>query len=129
MHCAFLQSLLAPTAFGLGAKYFAFYEEIGVGVQWHNIGVSPAESDSYNLAAVLVMLSIDSVYYGIIFWYIENIHPGKSQRLSELHTSIPNWLQDADWSRFLIFHSSRRFRSSPPVVFSPAKIILARVRN
>ena len=39
-------SLFSTTAFGLGARYFALYEEEGVGVQWNNIGLSPV-SDGY----------------------------------------------------------------------------------
>lgn len=34
-------SLLSTSAFGLGARYFAIYEEEGVGVQWSNLGKSP----------------------------------------------------------------------------------------
>ena len=34
-------SLLSTSAFGLGARYFALYEEEGVGMQWSNIGTSP----------------------------------------------------------------------------------------
>ena len=34
-------SLLSTSAFGLGARYFAIYEEQGVGVQWSNLGKSP----------------------------------------------------------------------------------------
>jgi hypothetical protein len=32
----------------LSGKYFAFYEEEGVGVQWNNIHLSPVENDQYN---------------------------------------------------------------------------------
>ena len=46
------QSLFSTTAFGLGAKYFAFYEIEGVGVQWNNIYITPVESDQYNLFMV-----------------------------------------------------------------------------
>lgn len=71
-----LQSLLAPTAFGLGAKYFAFYEEIGVGAQWSNMAVSPVEDDAYNLWNVTEMLIVDAFVYAVLVWYIENVHPG-----------------------------------------------------
>ena len=71
-----LQSLMSTTAFGLGAKYFAYYEEEGVGVQWSNIYISPVEDDPYNLLMVTVMMLIDSMIYGLLVWYIENVHPG-----------------------------------------------------
>lgn len=69
-------SLFSTTAFGLGAKYFAFYEEEGVGVHWNNIYISPLENDDYNLFFVTLMMAIDSMIYGLLVWYIENVHPG-----------------------------------------------------
>ena len=58
------------------------YEIAGVGVQWHNLGVSPIEDDSFTLAMVLVLMLFDAVLYGILTWYIENIHPGKNKWLT-----------------------------------------------
>lgn len=72
----FYQSLLSTTAFGLGAKYFAFYEEVGVGVQWSNIAISPVEDDEYSLLSVAIMMMMDAFLYSILVWYIENVHPG-----------------------------------------------------
>lgn len=72
----FVASLLSTTAFGLGAKYFAFYEEIGVGVQWSNMAISPVEDDRYNLKSVVIMMIVDIFVYTILMWYIENVHPG-----------------------------------------------------
>uniref|UniRef100_A0A2R5LDX6 ATP-binding cassette sub-family A member 2 n=1 Tax=Ornithodoros turicata TaxID=34597 RepID=A0A2R5LDX6_9ACAR len=71
-----LASLLSTTAFGLGAKYFAFYEEVGAGVQWSNLGVSPLEDDSFSLAHVASMMLADALLYSFLVWYIENVHPG-----------------------------------------------------
>eukprot|EP00918_Siedleckia_nematoides_P057595 GHVU01125596.1.p1 GENE.GHVU01125596.1~~GHVU01125596.1.p1 ORF type:complete len:1296 (-),score=180.93 GHVU01125596.1:585-4472(-) len=71
-----MASLLSTTAFGLGAKYFAYYEIEGVGVQWNNIYISPVEDDQYNLLYVCVMMIIDALLYGLLTWYIENVHPG-----------------------------------------------------
>lgn len=70
------QSLLSTTGFGLGAKYFAFYEIEGVGVQWNNIAISPVEDDQYNLLLVVLMMFLDALIYSILTWYIENVHPG-----------------------------------------------------
>ena len=36
-----LASLFSTTAFGLGARYFALFEQNGIGVQWNNIATSP----------------------------------------------------------------------------------------
>lgn len=71
-----LASLLSTTAFGLGAKYFAFYEEVGVGVQWSNLNVSPLEDDAFSLAHVATMMLADALLYSLLVWYIENVHPG-----------------------------------------------------
>lgn len=40
-------SLSSTTAFGLGAKYLAYYEMEGVGCQWSNVAVSPLEGDNF----------------------------------------------------------------------------------
>ena len=78
-HTSFIyfQSLFSTTAFGLGAKYFAFYEIEGVGVQWDNLDISPVEDDQYNLKMVILMMVADTFLYGVLTWYIENVHPGK----------------------------------------------------
>ncbi|CAM1324270.1 ABCA2 (predicted) [Pycnogonum litorale] len=69
-------SLLSTSAFGLGAKYFAFYEINGVGVQWSNLAISPVEDDAFNMKSVLIMMLADAVIYAALVWYIENVHPG-----------------------------------------------------
>ncbi|KAK3577511.1 hypothetical protein CHS0354_026468 [Potamilus streckersoni] len=71
-----LVSLFSTTAFGLGGKYFAFYEEAGVGVQWNNVYVSPMEDDDFNLLMVVLMMIFDAFLYCILAWYIENVFPG-----------------------------------------------------
>lgn len=71
-----LASLLSTTAFGLGAKYFAFYEEVGVGVQWANLNISPLEDDNFSLGHVAAMMLVDAFIYSLLVWYIENVHPG-----------------------------------------------------
>ncbi|XP_012935434.1 ATP-binding cassette sub-family A member 2 [Aplysia californica] len=71
-----LASLFSTTAFGLGAKYFAFYEEMGVGVQWDNLSISPTEHDEFNLFLVTLMMVVDCIVYGLLVWYIEHVHPG-----------------------------------------------------
>nr|XP_058969338.1 ATP-binding cassette sub-family A member 2-like [Pocillopora verrucosa] len=69
-------SLLSTSAFGLGARYFAIYEEEGVGVQWSNLGKSPIKGDDFNLLTVLYCMLMDAVIYAIMVWYIEAVHPG-----------------------------------------------------
>lgn len=81
------QSLFSTTAFGVGAKYFAFYEEMGVGVRWDNIGISPVEDDQYNLLMVTLMMVLDSLIYAVLVWYIEHVHPGEFNFRSTRHYS------------------------------------------
>ncbi|CAD5121418.1 DgyrCDS9938 [Dimorphilus gyrociliatus] len=71
-----IASLFSTSAFGLGAKYFAFYEITGVGVQWNNLHISPVEGDAFNLIMALEMMIVDTILYGVLTWYIENVHPG-----------------------------------------------------
>ncbi|XP_021369630.1 ATP-binding cassette sub-family A member 2-like isoform X2 [Mizuhopecten yessoensis] len=71
-----LVSLFSTTAFGLSGKYFAFYEEEGVGVQWDNIHLSPVENDEYSLLTSILMMILDSFLYSLLAWYIENVFPG-----------------------------------------------------
>ncbi|XP_065646706.1 phospholipid-transporting ATPase ABCA1 isoform X2 [Hydra vulgaris] len=71
-----LASLFSTTALGLGSRYFALFEQNGVGVQWDNIGSSPAEDDTFNLFQVISMFVVDIFLYAILAWYIEAVHPG-----------------------------------------------------
>ncbi|CAC5402030.1 ABCA2 [Mytilus coruscus] len=70
-------SLFSTAAFGLSGKYFAFYEEEGVGVQWYNIHLSPVENDQYSLLTAVLMMILDTFIYTILAWYIENVYPGQ----------------------------------------------------
>ncbi|XP_020626914.1 ATP-binding cassette sub-family A member 2-like isoform X2 [Orbicella faveolata] len=69
-------SLFSTSAFGLGARYFAIYEEEGVGMQWSNLGKSPVQGDDFNLLKVMYCMMMDTVIYAILVWYIEAVHPG-----------------------------------------------------
>lgn len=71
-----LASILSPTAFGLGARYFALYEIGGVGVHWDNLFRSPVEHDDLSLCYLWIILLVDTVIYAIIVWYVENVYPG-----------------------------------------------------
>nr|CAD7439812.1 unnamed protein product [Timema bartmani] len=73
-----LASLLSNVAFGFGCSYFAHYEEMGVGLHWHNVGESPLLGDTYNMKYVIFMLGLDALLYSILTWYIEAVFPGTS---------------------------------------------------
>nr|XP_047907905.1 phospholipid-transporting ATPase ABCA7 isoform X4 [Anser cygnoides] len=72
-----LVSLLSPVAFGFGCEYFSLYEEQGVGIQWHNLGVSPVPGDPYSFATAMGLLLLDASLYGLATWYIEGVFPGQ----------------------------------------------------
>ncbi|XP_071820131.1 ATP-binding cassette sub-family A member 2-like isoform X3 [Apostichopus japonicus] len=71
-----MASIFSPTAFGLGARYFALYEIGGEGVHWNNLFSSPVEHDDLNLFQLWIILLVDTVLYAIIVWYVENVYPG-----------------------------------------------------
>ncbi|KAK3602190.1 hypothetical protein CHS0354_004706 [Potamilus streckersoni] len=69
-------SLFSTSAFGLGGKYFLFYEIEGSGVQWETLNWSPLEGDTFSLMYIILMMCLDTVLYLLIAWYIDNVHPG-----------------------------------------------------
>ena len=74
--CFFFQCLLSPTAFGVACKYFARFEEQGIGLQWSNLNSSPMSGDEFSVGGAMLMLIVDSFIYGILTWYIEGVFPG-----------------------------------------------------
>ena len=68
-------SLLSTSAFGIGSKYIAFYENDGAGIQFNNLRESPLENDTYNCFNCVIIMLIDCVLYLILAWYIENVNP------------------------------------------------------
>ena len=70
-----IASLLSTSAFGIGSKYIAFYENDGAGIQFNNLRESPLENDSYNCFNCIILMLIDCVLYLVLAWYIENVNP------------------------------------------------------
>lgn len=64
-------------AFGWGSNILARFEEMGLGVQFSNIGTSPLDKDSFNLVHCLIMLLGDALVLFILAWYIEAVMPGQ----------------------------------------------------
>ncbi|KAF5880153.1 retinal-specific ATP-binding cassette transporter-like isoform X2, partial [Clarias magur] len=69
-------SLLSPVAFGFGTEYLSRYEEQGLGLQWDNISTSPLEGDEFSFLNSIRMMLFDSVLYGVLAWYLDNVFPG-----------------------------------------------------
>ncbi|CAF4793141.1 unnamed protein product, partial [Rotaria sp. Silwood2] len=71
-----LASLFSTSAFGMGAKYIAFYENIGTGIQFDNIRYSPVEGDHFTCFETVLFMLLDTLIHLILMWYIENVYPG-----------------------------------------------------
>ncbi|CAF4637163.1 unnamed protein product [Rotaria sp. Silwood1] len=71
-----LASLFSTSAFGMGAKYIAFYENIGTGIQFNNIRYSPVEGDHFTCFETVLFMLLDTLIHLILMWYIENVYPG-----------------------------------------------------
>ncbi|KAK7881153.1 hypothetical protein WMY93_029562 [Mugilogobius chulae] len=72
-----LVSLLSQVAFGFGTEYLSRYEEQGLGLQWDNIQTSPLEGDEFSFLNSMCMMALDSVLYGLLAWYLDNVFPGQ----------------------------------------------------
>jgi hypothetical protein len=60
----------------MGAKYIAFYENIGTGIQFDNIRYSPVEGDQFTCFETVLFMLLDTFIHLILMWYIENVYPG-----------------------------------------------------
>jgi ATP-binding cassette subfamily A (ABC1) protein 3 len=73
----FLSCLLAPTAFGLGCSYIAFWETQGPGLQSATIRLGAGECDNFTFSYVLACLALDSVLYVLLACYVDAVFPGE----------------------------------------------------
>lgn len=131
---------MSTTAFGLGSKYFALYEVAGVGIQWRTISQSPVEGDDFNLGLSMMMLIMDAAVYGVLTWYIEAVHPGKSsscpgrEHQSHVTNVSANIINKHSATRILpclkleCCLSGRNVWTSAALVLSPAEVLLVRQR-
>nr|XP_033802042.1 ATP-binding cassette sub-family A member 12 isoform X2 [Geotrypetes seraphini] len=72
-----LLGLFAPTSFSYASQYISRYESQDVGIQWHNMYLSPVIQDETSFGWFCWLLVIDSFIYFIIGWYISMVFPGK----------------------------------------------------
>ncbi|CAD5111485.1 DgyrCDS794 [Dimorphilus gyrociliatus] len=73
----FASSLLHNLGMAYGCNVIGVYEGTGEGVQWNNIGKLATEDENFKMSDVFLILLIDTILYGIITWYVDNIHPGE----------------------------------------------------
>lgn len=68
---------MSQVAFGFGTEYLSRYEEQGLGLQWDNIQTSLLEGDEFSFLISIIMMVLDTVLYGVLAWYLDNVFPGK----------------------------------------------------
>ena len=68
--------LLSNVAMSMGAQLIGKFEGSGSGVNWSNLNEGPSVDDSLTFGLVLVMFVVDSVFYGLVAWYVEAVFPG-----------------------------------------------------
>lgn len=73
----FASSLLHNLAMAYGCTLYSIYEGTGEGVQCSNIGSYATDDENFRMLDVYIMLIVDTVLYGIITWYVDNINPGE----------------------------------------------------
>uniref|UniRef100_A0A672SD77 Retinal-specific ATP-binding cassette transporter-like n=1 Tax=Sinocyclocheilus grahami TaxID=75366 RepID=A0A672SD77_SINGR len=73
-----MASLMSQVAFGFGTEYLSRYEEQGLGLQWDNIQTSLLEGDEFSFFISIIMMAVDTVLYGVLAWYLDNVFPGKT---------------------------------------------------
>uniref|UniRef100_A0A8C1UHB0 P-type phospholipid transporter n=1 Tax=Cyprinus carpio TaxID=7962 RepID=A0A8C1UHB0_CYPCA len=72
-----MASLMSQVAFGFGTEYLSRYEEQGLGLQWDNIQTSLLEGDEFSFLISIIMMVLDTILYGILAWYLDNVFPGQ----------------------------------------------------
>ncbi|XP_052398366.1 retinal-specific phospholipid-transporting ATPase ABCA4-like [Carassius gibelio] len=72
-----MASLMSQVAFGFGTEYLSRYEEQGLGLQWDNIQTSLFEGDEFSFFISIIMMAVDTVLYGVLAWYLDNVFPGQ----------------------------------------------------
>ncbi|XP_036594650.1 ATP-binding cassette sub-family A member 3-like [Trichosurus vulpecula] len=69
--------LFSNVAMALGILLIVKFEGKGTGMQWIDF-VSPINiDDTLTLGHVVIMLLYDSVFYGLVTWYVEAVFPGQ----------------------------------------------------
>lgn len=69
--------LVHNLAMAYGCNLIGIYEGTGEGIKWNNIGEFATEDENFKMSDVFIMLIIDSVLYGLITWYVDNVYPGE----------------------------------------------------
>ncbi|PAA64936.1 hypothetical protein BOX15_Mlig007406g1, partial [Macrostomum lignano] len=63
-------------AFGIGCRYVAKWELAGVGLQAHNLRLSPMSDDAFAFSSVLLAMWLDAAWLFAAAAYLEQVFPG-----------------------------------------------------
>ncbi|XP_069761376.1 phospholipid-transporting ATPase ABCA3 isoform X2 [Narcine bancroftii] len=69
--------LFSNVAMAMGCQLIGMFEGKGTGIQWANINQPVTVDDDFTISNVIVMLIFDSMFYGLITWYVEAVFPGE----------------------------------------------------
>ena len=72
-----LPSIFINTNMAFGAQLIGSFEGSGIGVSWGNLFEPATVDDNLTFAMVLAMFIIDTIFYGLITWYVEAVFPGE----------------------------------------------------
>ncbi|GFU77405.1 phospholipid-transporting ATPase ABCA1 [Trichonephila clavipes] len=75
-----LSCVLVSTSFCFGCLYLNRYEDQGQGVHWSNIWQSPLAEDRMNFGTTLVAMTLCSLVYFFLSWYLSRIVTGLKGR-------------------------------------------------
>ncbi|GBM61129.1 ATP-binding cassette sub-family A member 1 [Araneus ventricosus] len=75
-----LSCVLVSTSFCFGCLYLNRYEDQGQGVHWSNLWQSPVAEDRMNFGTTLVAMTLCSLLYFFLSWYIARITTGLKGR-------------------------------------------------
>lgn len=108
----------------MGAKYIAFYENIGTGIQFDNIRYSPVEGDRFTCFETVLFMLLDTIIHLLLMWYIENVYPGTygipkkwyfpftaSYWTGESYVQ-PNWIKKLKKTRFFNWYICKKHHMS-----------------
>ncbi|GFQ65966.1 phospholipid-transporting ATPase ABCA1 [Trichonephila clavata] len=75
-----LSCVLVSTSFCFGCLYLNRYEDQGQGVHWSNMWQSPLAEDRMNFGTTLVAMTLCSLVYFFLSWYLSRIVTGLKSR-------------------------------------------------
>ncbi|XP_043832232.1 phospholipid-transporting ATPase ABCA3-like [Dromiciops gliroides] len=69
--------LLSNVAMALGILLLVKFEGKGTGMQWKDFTSPVNIDDNFTFGHVVLMLLYDTVFYGLVTWYVEAVFPGQ----------------------------------------------------